>query len=128
MRRDMLLVQRGAPPSGKAHIFVEYVGKSHAGHGTTVCTQEHVWNGVVTAHWQPCACCGYWDHCPAGSPDVRENPSPAGHRDALGTGPTGSEPAARWRRRTVTERYRRSSHTYGDWRGAAAADVRVKTR
>ena len=43
-----------APLSGEAHIFVEYVGKSHAGHGTTVCTQEHVWHGVVTAHRQPC--------------------------------------------------------------------------
>jgi hypothetical protein len=54
MGRDLLLVPRGTPLSGETHIFVEYVGKSHAGHGTTVGTQEHVWNGVVTAHRQPC--------------------------------------------------------------------------
>jgi hypothetical protein len=52
MGRDMLLVQRGTPLSGETPIFVEYVGKAHAGHGTTVCTQKHVWHGVVTAHRQ----------------------------------------------------------------------------
>jgi hypothetical protein len=46
----MLLVQRGTTLRGEADIFVEHMGKAHAGHDTIVRTQKHGGHGTRPAY------------------------------------------------------------------------------